>query len=373
MKKENSFKTNILTFLFVLITSNCFSQWKTVEANNIKDDIIISYAVVYDKELSAEEKKSPEYMSEITIGFNKDYMIERRFRENNKPMNNFLLFNFNTLKGYTCSISATTNSKNALEYDFKDPSTSVEPTANNTVEQILEFPCEKGITTINGASKEIYYTKKIGLRYCRQFKIDGFLIQYPGHSKTLGHYTVKAAKVTHTKLPNTTFSLADFNIQSQEAYIKKLAESKQKTHDLRMKFIGKKANTFNEISINQEKIDTKKINGEIIVYNFWFTGCAPCKAEMPKLNELKEKYKNKNIHFIAIALDPEYKINSYLQKTPLDYKIIAEGSWIAEKFGVNSYPTNIIVDKEGTIQFYEIGYKSDTLERMSNTLDKYLN
>ncbi|MEL1241237.1 TlpA family protein disulfide reductase [Flavobacterium flavipallidum] len=371
MKTKNSFLKNCLTLIVILINCNGFSQWKTVEANNIKDDIIITYEVIYDRELSLQEKNSAEFLSEIVIAFNKNTVIERRFGDKLKPFNNFGFLDYENKKGYNCSIS--TNSKNALSYDFKNPNTKVAISPTDNSKQILEFPCEKGTVIINNTPKEIFYTKKIGLRYCKQFDVDGFILEYPGYNKNLGHYTIVAKKITHTKLAPNYFSLANFTIQTEEEYTKKLEESKQKIHDTRMKFIGEKAETFKEISINQKKIDTKKINGEIIVYNFWFTTCGPCKMEIPKLNELKEKYKNKNIHFIAIALDPEYKITPFLEQYPINYEIIPEGRWIAEKFGVSSYPTNIIVDKEGTIQFYEIGYKTDILERMSNTLDKYLN
>ena len=119
-------------------------------------------------------------------------------------------------------------------------------------------------------------------------------------------------------------------------------------------------------------IDSKKLLDHIIVYNFWFTTCAPCKAEVPKLNLLREKYKDKNVQFIAIALDPEYKINEFIQKNPFFYNIIAEGRWIAEKFEISSYPTNIVVDKKGVVRFYEVGYKSDIIERISNEIEKNL-
>jgi thiol-disulfide isomerase/thioredoxin len=360
----------ILTSILLLVASNCFSQWKTSEANNIKDDIIISYEVIYEKELSLEEKKSPEYLSEIAIAFNKDHMTERRFGDKLKITNNFSLYNFNTLKAYSCSVSGTT--KKALENDFKDPDVAVESAENVDSKMFFEFPCEKGLTTMNKMPKEIYYTKKIGLKYCRQFKIDGFVMQYPGYSKTLGFYTVKAKKITHNDLPDSFYSLADFTIQTMESYKKDLLESKNKMNEIRMKYIGKKADTFKEISLRNEKIDTKKMLGDVIVYNFWFTTCGPCKAEMPKLNQLKEKYKDKNVHFVAIALDEGYKIASFLKTTPLTYDIIAEGRWIAEMFGITAYPTNIIVDKKGIVQFYEIGYKSDIEERMSSTLDEYL-
>lgn len=363
-------KKQLFILILLLVVSNCFSQWKTNEVNNIKNDIVISYEVIYEKELSLDEKNSSEYVSEITIAFNKDNMTERRFGNKPKTTNNFSLFNFNTLKAYSCAVLG--NIKKAVEFEFKAPTVTVEPIENTDLKIILDFPCEKGLTTINKTPKEIFYTKKIGLRYCRQFKIDGFLMEYPGYSKSLGFYTVKAKKITYDDFPDSFYSLTDFNIQTAEDLKKNIAESQKKKNEIRMQFIGKKAKTFNEISIKQNKIDTKKIIGDVIVYNFWFTNCGPCKAEIPKLNELKQKYNGKNIHFISIALDPEYKIIPFLKTFPFEYEIIPEGRWISEMFNVNSYPTNIIVDKNGIIQFYDIGYKTDIVDRMASTLDKYL-
>lgn len=363
-------KSFILTSILLLVASNCFSQWKTSEANKIANDIIISYEVIYEKELSLDEKKLPDYISEITVAFNKNYISERKFGNNSKPTNSFSLYNYINLKAYVCAVSGTT--KKALENDFKDPDVAVESIETATPKMFFEFPCEKGLVIINKTPKEIYYTKKIGLKFCRQFKVDGFVMQYPGYSKTLGYYTVKAKKIVHDDLPDSFYSLADFNIQTLESYKRDLLESKKKMDDVRMKYIGKKADTFKEITIKNEKKDTKKMLGDVIVYNFWFTTCGPCKAEIPKLNQLKEKYKDKNVHFIAIALDPSYKIIPFLKTTPLYYDIIPEGKWIAEMFGITGYPTNIIVDKKGIIQLYELGYKTDITERMSSVLDQYL-
>ena len=363
-------KTCILTSFLLLVVSNCFSQWKTAEANNIKSDIIISYEVIYDKELSAEEKKLPEYFNEITVSFNKDNLIERKFGDKPRSPDVFTLYNYNTLKWYSCM--ALENNKKAIQFDFKEPNTAFEPAIKSS-KVFFDYPCEKAVIMINNTPKEVYYTKKIGLRYCRQLKIDGFLMEFPGYSKTLGYYTVKAKKIIYDDLPNSFYSLDGFSIQTVDEAKKSLQESKEKMNEIRMNFIGKTADNFKEFSIKNEKIDTKNMAGDIIVYNFWFTTCAPCKAEIPKLNELKEKYKGKNVHFIAIALDPEYKISPFLKMFPLNYDIIPEGRWIADKFGVNAYPTNIIVDKKGTIQFCEMGYKSDIVERMTSTLDQYLN
>lgn len=359
----------LISFLLFSIT-NCFSQWKTAEANNIKNDVVITYEVIYDKELTLEEKQSADYVTEIGIAFNKDKIVERRFGSKITQVRNFSLYNYNNLKGYSCTVAGA--NKSAIQFDFNEPSIAVESVENTEPKVFNEYPCEKGKVVINKIPKDIYYTKKIGLKYCRQFKIDGFLMEYPGYSKVVGFYTVKVKKITNSVLPDTFYSLDGYTIQTQEELKKIQQEKAEKANEIRMKFIGSKADTFKELSLRNEKIDTKKMLGDVIVYNFWFTTCGPCKAEIPMLNQLKEKYKDKNVHFISIALDEGYKIASFLRTTPFNYDIIPEGRWISEKYGVTAYPTNIIVDKKGTIQFYERGYSPKIMEKMSYAIDEYL-
>lgn len=90
--------------------------------------------------------------------------------------------------------------------------------------------------------------------------------------------------------------------------------------------------------------------------------------EIQKYDSLKEAINLAS--FLSDNNDPEYKINEFTQKNPLNYDIIAEGRWIAEKFGITGYPSNIVVDKKGVIQFYDVGYKSDIVERLSYAIDK---
>lgn len=377
--KKTTAKKNtklFLTLLSLFFINNCFSQWKTAEANKIRNDIIISYEVIYENELTPEQKNSNDYLREIVLTFNKDKMLERVYRGTN-PSNDYKLFDYNELKVYYCHIS--NYGKTALYSNFKEPKELVKKIENSESKIILDFPCEKGITIVNKIPKEIYYTNKLGLKYCTGYDIDGFLMETPGYNKNLGYYTVKAKKITYGKLPESIFSLENFKVTSLEEAKKqadkakeKMEERKEELRNISKKSIGQKAKTFSEISILKETINTKKMEGDLIVYNFWFTTCAPCKAEIPKLNELKQKYKGKNVHFIAVALDSEYKIATFLKTTPLYYDIIPEGRYISEKFDVTAYPTNIIVDKNGIIQFYETGYKSDILERMSFAIDKHL-
>lgn len=121
------------------------------------------------------------------------------------------------------------------------------------------------------------------------------------------------------------------------------------------------------------KFDFKADTGKVVVFNFWFINCPPCKQEIPELNELVEKYKqNKDVVFIAIALDDNYALKDFLKAMPFNYNIVGDGRYYAEKYGVKSYPTHVIVGKDGLIKFSTIGLASNTIHWVDKTIKEAL-
>ncbi len=113
---------------------------------------------------------------------------------------------------------------------------------------------------------------------------------------------------------------------------------------------NKKAPDFDLFDINGVNYSLDKLKGKVVVANFWFTGCGPCKQEIPALNELVNEFKNKNVLFIAFALDDDLKIlNSFLKKTPFKYVIIPKSAQVAKDYKITIYPSHLIIDRKGNI------------------------
>lgn len=125
--------------------------------------------------------------------------------------------------------------------------------------------------------------------------------------------------------------------------------------------------------LNGKKISSKEYKGKVIVLNFWFTGCGPCKQEIPELNELVKKYKNKNVVFLACALDDDTQLlKKYLKQNPFNYEIIPDARKIVEKYKVSIYPTHIIVNKDGEIVTRIIGGGEGIKSSLTNIIDNNL-
>ena len=74
---------------------------------------------------------------------------------------------------------------------------------------------------------------------------------------------------------------------------------------------------FKDFNINDVDLTNKK--GNIMILNFWATWCAPCKKEMPSLEELSKSYPE--IAIYPINLEKPNKEKTKLFYESLDIKV----------------------------------------------------
>ena len=112
--------------------------------------------------------------------------------------------------------------------------------------------------------------------------------------------------------------------------------------------IGTKVPDFKITDAKGNTITSENTKGKIVVLNFWFTTCKPCIMEIPELNTVYEKYKNnKDVVFASVTFNTQEEVDTFLIKYPLKYPVFSNSETVISNFKVNSYPTNIIIDKQG--------------------------
>ena len=123
--------------------------------------------------------------------------------------------------------------------------------------------------------------------------------------------------------------------------------------------IGKAVTNFTTVDIDGKTIDLNKMKNKVILIDFWATWCKPCVRAFPNLIELYKKYNKIGFEIIGISLDKnKKKIDSFLSKSPLPWKIIYSGKgWddpIKKKFGIQNIPSVWLVDKKGILRYFQI-------------------
>lgn len=99
------------------------------------------------------------------------------------------------------------------------------------------------------------------------------------------------------------------------------------------------------------QVDILKLIDRPTIINFWASWCEPCLAELPKIDNLVERYGDK-VLVISINMDDEplAAIKSLKKKFAMKYRIFAgEGKPITDIFGIMGVPANFLVNKEGQI------------------------
>lgn len=101
--------------------------------------------------------------------------------------------------------------------------------------------------------------------------------------------------------------------------------------------------------LNSKKIKLSDLEGKPTILSFWFTQCAPCIKELPALNSLKKKYGSK-VNFVAITFNNEEQVKSFLSMKDFNYEHIIDAKKFIDEIGLNTYPRNIFLDKNGFVQ-----------------------
>ena len=105
------------------------------------------------------------------------------------------------------------------------------------------------------------------------------------------------------------------------------------------------------MDINQKNVNLEDFKGKLIILNFWATWCAPCKDEMPSLDNLQTNTKLYNLKIFPINIGQEdiSKSESFFKELNIqNLKIYFDAPiTLAKKFSLRGVPTTIIFNKEG--------------------------
>lgn len=117
-------------------------------------------------------------------------------------------------------------------------------------------------------------------------------------------------------------------------------------------------NTIIELEKTKDKLVFKGLEGKVVLLNFWATWCPPCKAEIPHLNNLKEKYKD-TFEVIGVAMGERgghmtssENINAFIEDYEISYPITntKENFLVADAMGgIKIIPTMFMIDPAGKI------------------------
>lgn len=115
---------------------------------------------------------------------------------------------------------------------------------------------------------------------------------------------------------------------------------------------------FSMVTATGEKITLADLKGKVVVLDFWAVWCPPCVASVPSLRSLNKRY-SKEPSFVLIGVSADEKEETWRDFTTAN-KMVWPQYWdrdrrIRRAFNVNGFPTYIVIDHEGIIQYRTSG------------------
>ena len=107
-----------------------------------------------------------------------------------------------------------------------------------------------------------------------------------------------------------------------------------------------------------------KLEGKIIVANYWATWCLPCREEMPAFSRLQTKYAANGVQFVGISIDSADNVTKFQKEHAINYPL-----WISTESAIEitspignqarGLPFTILLDRNGRITATKLGRFSE--------------
>lgn len=123
-----------------------------------------------------------------------------------------------------------------------------------------------------------------------------------------------------------------------------------------------KAAAWSGITESEENLSSDQLTGVIIVMNFWYAGCAPCRIEMPELIELQNQFLAEGVQFIGVNVrDTAPTALAFARQVNLNFPSIMDANTGAVVLGFTgvvtpqAVPTTLVIDSEGNVSARVLG------------------
>lgn len=134
---------------------------------------------------------------------------------------------------------------------------------------------------------------------------------------------------------------------------------------------------FSGPSDTGETISSGSHRGEVVVVNFWYAGCAPCRTEAPRLEKSYQKLQAGKVFFVGVnTFDQPDTSRSFAAAHGVTYPSVIDVNSgavrlaFAGKMSPTATPTTVVLDRQGRIAARILGEldSSSILDQLVNDL-----
>ena len=127
--------------------------------------------------------------------------------------------------------------------------------------------------------------------------------------------------------------------------------------------------TFSGTTVEGRTFSSKKYLGRIVVVNFWYAGCPPCRLEAPRLNRLADRFRSAGVQFIGVdTIDNAATAAGFERTYKSTYPSIVDqegGASVQLAFAASrppkAVPSTLVLDRKGRVTSRVVGLLNESV------------
>lgn len=98
------------------------------------------------------------------------------------------------------------------------------------------------------------------------------------------------------------------------------------------------------------------LKGKVVLIDFWAHWCGPCRAAVPKMNELQKKFGPKGLVIVAVHSDKDTeKGKSAVAETKIEFPVAFDSQGkLMKTLGCDSFPDYVLIDRKGIVRVVDL-------------------
>jgi peroxiredoxin len=123
--------------------------------------------------------------------------------------------------------------------------------------------------------------------------------------------------------------------------------------------VGRPAPAYRAVSLNGDSASLEALRGRPVLLNVWATWCHPCRDEIPELQRLYERYRERGLELVGVSVDAagdNEAVREFMRRYGMTYPVWRDpGERVSAAFLVVGVPATFLIDRGGVLRWKKTG------------------